>query len=65
MLIPGKLPALNKVLILPFPFGREEMDVAVSFLENLTKVSRFDMLVMCLTSKDRAGKDTLKKTPTI
>ncbi|KAL5565905.1 hypothetical protein UlMin_029069 [Ulmus minor] len=32
----------------------QEKDLAVSFLENLTKVPRFDILIMCLTSTDRA-----------
>lgn len=33
----------------------EEIDLAVKYLENLTKVPRFDMLIMCLSSKDKAG----------
>ncbi|KAF5952262.1 hypothetical protein HYC85_010206 [Camellia sinensis] len=32
----------------------EEMDLAVKYLENLAKVSRFDMIMMCLSSTDRA-----------
>ncbi|THG11079.1 hypothetical protein TEA_002610 [Camellia sinensis var. sinensis] len=33
----------------------EEMDLAVKYLENLAKVSRFDTIMMCLSSTDRAG----------
>jgi hypothetical protein len=35
-------------------FFNEEMDLAVRYLENLTKVSRFDMIIMCLSSVDKA-----------
>ncbi|KAM7481785.1 hypothetical protein LguiB_006368 [Lonicera macranthoides] len=35
-------------------FFNEEMDLAVRYLENLTKVSRFDMIIMCLSSADKA-----------
>lgn len=35
--------------------GSEEIDLAVSFLENLTKVPRFDILVMCITASDKEG----------
>ncbi|XP_054803092.1 uncharacterized protein LOC129306491 isoform X3 [Prosopis cineraria] len=34
-------------------FFTEDTVLAVSFLEHLTKVSRFDMLIMCLTSTDK------------
>ncbi|XP_062144145.1 uncharacterized protein LOC133851646 isoform X2 [Alnus glutinosa] len=34
-------------------FFIEEMDLAVNYIDNLTKVSRFDLLIMCLTSTDR------------
>ncbi|XP_024019106.1 RNA polymerase II-associated protein 3 [Morus notabilis] len=61
---PGALPQIFKnSLTVPIlvdivkciaTFFIEEMDVTVTFLENLTKVPRFDILVMCLTSKDRA-----------
>ncbi|XP_042993312.1 RNA polymerase II-associated protein 3 isoform X5 [Carya illinoinensis] len=34
-------------------FFTEEMDLAVKYVEKLTKVSRFDLLVMCLSSSDR------------
>ncbi|KAI4301701.1 hypothetical protein L6164_034952 [Bauhinia variegata] len=39
-------------------FFTEDMDLAVSYIEHLTKVARFDMLMMCLSSKD---KDDLRK----
>ncbi|PSS03074.1 RNA polymerase II-associated protein [Actinidia chinensis var. chinensis] len=35
-------------------FFTEEMDLAVKYLENLAKVSRFDMIIMCLSSTERA-----------
>uniref|UniRef100_A0A7N0U7V1 RNA-polymerase II-associated protein 3-like C-terminal domain-containing protein n=1 Tax=Kalanchoe fedtschenkoi TaxID=63787 RepID=A0A7N0U7V1_KALFE len=31
----------------------EEMELTVQYLENLTKVSRFDMVILCLSSADR------------
>ena len=31
------------------------MNAAVEILENLTKVPRFDMIIMCLSSADRVG----------
>ncbi|XP_057424136.1 uncharacterized protein LOC130717792 isoform X2 [Lotus japonicus] len=34
-------------------FFTEDMDLAVSFMENLTKVPRFDMIAMCLPSADK------------
>ncbi|GMI79390.1 Spaghetti, tetratricopeptide repeat 5 [Hibiscus trionum] len=39
-------------------FFREEMDLAIKYLENLTKVPRFDMLVLFLSPTDKA--DLLK-----
>ncbi|OMO86278.1 Tetratricopeptide TPR-1 [Corchorus capsularis] len=39
-------------------FFREEVDLAIKYLENLTKVPRFDMLIMFLSSTDKA--DLLK-----
>ncbi|KAL1341399.1 uncharacterized protein LOC107465191 isoform X1 [Arachis duranensis] len=39
-------------------FFNEQMDLAVSYMEHLTKVPRFDMIVMCLPSTD---KDDLRK----
>ncbi|KAE9446672.1 hypothetical protein C3L33_21445, partial [Rhododendron williamsianum] len=32
----------------------EEMDLSVNYLENLAKVLRFDMIIMCLSSAERA-----------
>uniref|UniRef100_A0A7N2L569 RNA-polymerase II-associated protein 3-like C-terminal domain-containing protein n=1 Tax=Quercus lobata TaxID=97700 RepID=A0A7N2L569_QUELO len=34
-------------------FFTEEMDLAIRYIENLTNVSRFDLLIMCLLSTDR------------
>ncbi|KAJ1425524.1 Tetratricopeptide-like helical domain superfamily [Sesbania bispinosa] len=39
-------------------FFTEEMDLAISYMENLIKVPRFDMIIMCLPSAD---KDDLRK----
>ncbi|KAF8394671.1 hypothetical protein HHK36_020887 [Tetracentron sinense] len=39
-------------------FFMEEVELVVNFLDNLTKVSRFDMIIMCLSSADRT--DLLK-----
>ncbi|XWS58095.1 hypothetical protein CRYUN_Cryun08bG0005400 [Craigia yunnanensis] len=39
-------------------FFREEVDLAIKYLENLTKVPRFDMLIMFLSPADKA--DLLK-----
>ncbi|XP_011023787.1 PREDICTED: RNA polymerase II-associated protein 3 isoform X3 [Populus euphratica] len=41
-----------------FSFFINDMDLAVKYLENLTKVPRFDILIMCLPSTDKA--DLLK-----
>ncbi|KAI8025663.1 E3 ubiquitin-protein ligase RFI2 [Camellia lanceoleosa] len=35
-------------------FFTEEMDLAVKYLENLAKVSRFDIIMMCFSPTDRA-----------
>ncbi|PON48204.1 N-terminal acetyltransferase A, auxiliary subunit [Parasponia andersonii] len=61
---PGALPQIFKnALTVPVlvdivkclaSFFSEEMDLAVSFLENLTKVPRFSIIAMCLTSADRS-----------
>ncbi|CAM8897258.1 unnamed protein product [Rhodiola kirilowii] len=32
---------------------REEMELTVQYLENLTKVSRFDMVILCLSQADK------------
>lgn len=34
----------------------EDMDFAVKYIENLTKVPRFNMIAMCLTSTEKNGK---------
>ncbi|XP_057813142.2 uncharacterized protein LOC131027166 isoform X1 [Cryptomeria japonica] len=36
-------------------FFMENLDFSLHSLENLTKVGRFDMTIMCLSSKDKAG----------
>ncbi len=41
-----------------YAFGSEEMDLAIGYIENLTKVSRFDILIMCLSSAEKDGKYT-------
>lgn len=35
-------------------FFIEDVDLAVKFLENLTRIPRFEMIVMCLSSADKA-----------
>ncbi|CAL8997965.1 unnamed protein product [Prunus brigantina] len=48
---------LDKMLMAPpliYFFGNEEMDLAVNYLENLTRVPRFDTLIMFLSSLDNA-----------
>ncbi|XP_059652289.1 uncharacterized protein LOC132299589 isoform X2 [Cornus florida] len=47
-------PLLIDIIKCIATFFSEEMDLAIKYLENLTKVSRFDMLIMCLSSNDRA-----------
>lgn len=39
-------------------FGREDMALGVEYLQNLTKIPRFDMIIMCLSSADKAGMST-------
>ena len=48
--------ALNALML--YTFGSEEMDLAIGYIENLTKVSRFDILIMCLSSAEKDGKYT-------
>uniref|UniRef100_A0A803KMY2 RNA-polymerase II-associated protein 3-like C-terminal domain-containing protein n=1 Tax=Chenopodium quinoa TaxID=63459 RepID=A0A803KMY2_CHEQI len=36
-------------------FFIEETELAVKYLENLTKIPRFDMIIMCLSPADKAG----------
>lgn len=38
-----------------FSFGSEDMDLVVSYMDNLTKVPRFDVIVMCLPSAAKDG----------
>ncbi|XP_044498112.1 RNA polymerase II-associated protein 3-like isoform X2 [Mangifera indica] len=47
-------PILMGIINTVATFFNEEIDLAVKYLENLTKVPRFDMLIMCLSSKDKA-----------
>ncbi|KAI9186537.1 hypothetical protein LWI28_018285 [Acer negundo] len=47
-------PILVDIIKCVATFFTEEMDLAVKYLENLTKVPRFDMLIMCLSSTDKA-----------
>uniref|UniRef100_A0A5B6ZTR7 Putative RNA polymerase II-associated protein 3 isoform X1 n=1 Tax=Davidia involucrata TaxID=16924 RepID=A0A5B6ZTR7_DAVIN len=51
-------PILIDIIKCIATFFSEEMDLAVKYLENLTKVARFDMIIMCLASTDKA--DLLK-----
>lgn len=44
---------LNALVL--YTFGSDEMDLAIRYIENLTNVSRFDLLIMCLSSTDRDG----------
>ncbi|KAK6915674.1 Tetratricopeptide repeat 1 [Dillenia turbinata] len=46
-------PILINIVECIATFFHEEMDFAVSFLDNLTKVPRFDTIIMCLSSADR------------
>uniref|UniRef100_A0A7N2L5I6 RNA-polymerase II-associated protein 3-like C-terminal domain-containing protein n=1 Tax=Quercus lobata TaxID=97700 RepID=A0A7N2L5I6_QUELO len=45
-------PTMLNALVL-YTFGSEEMDLAIKYVENLTNASRFDLLIMCLSSTDR------------
>lgn len=51
-------PILIDIIKCIATFFVTEMDLAVKFLDNLTKISRFDMIIMCLSSTDKA--DLLK-----
>ncbi|CAL5341071.1 unnamed protein product [Camellia sinensis] len=46
-------PILIEIIRCIVTFFCEEMDLAVKYLENLAKVSRFDMIIMCLSSTDK------------
>lgn len=43
------------LLVNLLPFDSEDVDLAVNYLDNLTKVPRFNMIAMCLSSEDKAG----------
>ncbi|XP_058189960.1 uncharacterized protein LOC131307469 isoform X2 [Rhododendron vialii] len=47
-------PLLINIIRCIATFFTEEMDLAVNYLENLAKVLRFDMIIMCLSSAERA-----------
>ncbi|CAL2248591.1 unnamed protein product [Prunus armeniaca] len=52
---PSALPQIFKnALTVPIPLDiiNEEMDLAVNYLDNLTRVPRFDTLIMFLSSSD-------------
>ncbi|CAL5399312.1 unnamed protein product [Camellia sinensis] len=51
-------PILIEIIRCIVTFFCEEMDLAVKYLENLAKVSRFDMIIMCLSSTDKTGIST-------
>ncbi|XP_030476584.1 uncharacterized protein LOC115693682 isoform X1 [Syzygium oleosum] len=61
---PGSLPqifknALSAPLLVDIikciaTFFTADVDLAANYLDNLTKVPRFDMIVMCLSSEDKA-----------
>ncbi|XP_010480252.1 PREDICTED: RNA polymerase II-associated protein 3 isoform X1 [Camelina sativa] len=46
-------PVLVDIIKCVASFFAEDMDLAVKYIENLTKVPRFNMLVMCLTSTEK------------
>ncbi|KFK24401.1 hypothetical protein AALP_AAs74350U000300 [Arabis alpina] len=46
-------PVLVDILKCVALFFAEDMDLAVKYIENLTKVPRFNMIVMCLTSTEK------------
>ncbi|AEE33395.1 Tetratricopeptide-like helical domain superfamily [Arabidopsis thaliana x Arabidopsis arenosa] len=46
-------PVLVDIIKCVASFFTEDMDLAVKYIENLTKVPRFNMLVMCLTSTEK------------
>ncbi|XP_009611909.1 uncharacterized protein [Nicotiana tomentosiformis] len=47
-------PMLMDIVRCVATFSIEDMDLAIRYLENLTKVPRFDMIIMCLSSTDKA-----------
>ncbi|XP_057494333.1 uncharacterized protein LOC130779636 isoform X2 [Actinidia eriantha] len=48
-------PILIDIIRCIATFFTEEMDLAVIYVENLAKVSRFDMIITCLSSAERGG----------
>ncbi|KAF3602869.1 hypothetical protein F2Q69_00036355 [Brassica cretica] len=46
-------PVLFDIIKCPASFFNEDMDFAVKYIENLTKVPRFNMIAMCLTSTEK------------
>ncbi|XP_034229395.1 uncharacterized protein LOC117638372 [Prunus dulcis] len=48
------VPILLDIIKCTATFFVEEMDLAVNYLENLTRVPRFDTLIMFLSSSDNA-----------
>ncbi|XP_058082794.1 uncharacterized protein LOC131230814 isoform X2 [Magnolia sinica] len=47
-------PILIDIIKCLTTFFLEEMELAVDILDNLTKVARFDMIIMCLSAVDKA-----------
>lgn len=47
-------PMLVDIIRCIATFFTEDMDLVVKYLENLTKVPRFDMVIMCLSPSDKA-----------
>ncbi|XP_020520546.1 RNA polymerase II-associated protein 3 isoform X2 [Amborella trichopoda] len=47
-------PMLIEIIKCVAEFFREETNLAVNILDNLTRIGRFDMIIMCLSSKDKA-----------
>ncbi|XP_043708273.1 RNA polymerase II-associated protein 3-like [Telopea speciosissima] len=47
-------PVLIDIIRCIATFFMEETEFAVQFLDNMTKVARFDMVIMCLSAPDRA-----------
>uniref|UniRef100_A0A1D1XTE6 RNA polymerase II-associated protein 3 n=1 Tax=Anthurium amnicola TaxID=1678845 RepID=A0A1D1XTE6_9ARAE len=45
-------PMLIEIIKCTTTFFKEEMELAIKILDNLTKVSRFDMILMCLSALD-------------
>jgi tetratricopeptide (TPR) repeat protein len=48
-------PLLMDIIRCVEHFFMENADFVVQFLENLTKIGRFDMTIMCLSTKDKAA----------